>query len=75
VDADGEPTGDVRPPQCDQETFDWVWSEALRVARQLLPVVAIGLVGAWLLLIPLIRRAQQEGWGLVPLFLRIVLRR
>ena len=75
MDADGEPTGDVRPDQCDQLTFDWVWSETLRLARQVLPIVAIGCVGAWLLLIPLIRRAQQEGWSVLALFRTVVLRR
>jgi hypothetical protein len=74
VTPEGEPTGEVRPAQCDQSTFDWVWSETLRLAREVLPIVGIGLVGAWLLLIPLIRRAQQEHWTLLSL-LRGVVRR
>ena len=72
--GEGPETGQ-RPGQCDESTFDWVWSETLRLARQVLPIVAIGLVGAWLLLIPLIRRAQQEGWSVVSLFRAVVLRR
>jgi hypothetical protein len=64
---DGEPSGEDRPAQCDQATFDWVWSQTLRLARHVAPMVGLGLVGAWLLLLPLIRRAQREGWTVLTL--------
>jgi hypothetical protein len=64
---DGEPSGEDRPAQCDQATFDWVWSQTLRLARHVAPMVGLGLVGAWLLLLPLIRRAQRGGWTVLAL--------
>ncbi len=67
VTPDGEPSGEVRPAQCDQATFDWVWSQTLRLARHVAPMMGLGLVGAWLLLLPLIRRAQREGWTVLTL--------
>ena len=67
VTPDGEPSGEVRPAQCDQATFDWVWSQTLRLARHIAPMMGLGLVGAWLLLLPLIRRAQREGWTVLTL--------
>ncbi len=70
VTQDGEPSGQVRPAQCDQATSDWAWSQTLRVVRKVAPIFGLGLVGAWWLLLPAIRRAQQERWSLPTLLRR-----
>ena len=73
--VDGEPTGEDRPAQCDELTLDWVWGQVLRLTRDITPMVALGFVGAWWVLMPLVRRAQQGHWSLLTLFRSVVLRR
>lgn len=72
VTEDGEPSGKDRPAQCDQATFDWVWSQTLRLMREVVLMLGLGLVGAWWLLLPLLRRAQQGGWSVLTILLAAV---
>lgn len=67
VTDDGAPTGADRPAACDQATFDWVWGETLRLARAAVPALAVALLGAWSLLLPLLRRARAGDWSTVSL--------
>lgn len=67
VTDDGAPTGADRPAACDQATFDWVWGETLRLTRAVVPMLTVALLGAWSLLLPLLRRARAGDWSTVSL--------
>lgn len=69
---DGAPTGADRPRACDQATFDWVWTETLRLARFVLPALTLALLGAWSLLLPPLRRARAGDWSTLVLPMALV---